>query len=47
MTADEVVDFFAPEQSTAEAVMGWLVDSGISPDRFALSANKQVNFVSQ
>jgi hypothetical protein len=42
MTADEVIDFFAPEQSTTEAVMQWIVESGISADRIALSANKQV-----
>jgi hypothetical protein len=42
MSADEVIDFFAPEQSTTEAVMQWIVESGISADRIALSANKQV-----
>ena len=42
MTAEEVVDFFAPHPSTTEAVMEWLVASGISADRFALSVNKQV-----
>jgi tripeptidyl-peptidase I len=42
MTANEVIDFFAPEQSTTEAVIEWLVESGISADRVALSANKQV-----
>jgi len=42
MTAEEVVDFFAPQQSTTDAVTEWLVSSGISPDRFALSVNKQV-----
>ncbi|TVY25147.1 Tripeptidyl-peptidase sed1 [Lachnellula hyalina] len=41
MTAEEVVDFFAPQQSTTDAVTEWLVSSGISPDRFALSVNKQ------
>ena len=43
MTPEEIVDFFAPEQSTTDAVMEWLVDSGISGDRVALSANKQVS----
>jgi hypothetical protein len=42
MTAEEVVDFFAPHQSTVDAVTEWLVESGISADRFAISANKQV-----
>jgi hypothetical protein len=42
MTPEEIVDFFAPEQSTIEAVKEWLVDSGISSDRVALSSNKQV-----
>jgi len=43
MSPEEVVDFFAPEQSTTEAVMEWLAESGISADRVALSTNKQVN----
>ena len=42
MTPEEVIDFFAPEQSTTDAVTGWLEESGISPSRFAISANKQV-----
>lgn len=42
MTAEQVVDYFAPHPSTAEVVMEWLVASGISADRFAISANKQV-----
>jgi tripeptidyl-peptidase-1 len=42
MTAEEVIDFFSPEESTTVAVMDWLVESGISADRFALSVNKQV-----
>jgi tripeptidyl-peptidase-1 len=42
MTAEEVVDFFSPHQSTIDAVMEWLISSGISADRFAISANKQV-----
>lgn len=48
MTAEEVVDFFAPHVSTTNAVTEWLVASGISSDRFAISANKQVlhNFLS-
>jgi tripeptidyl-peptidase-1 len=42
MTLEEVIDFFAPEQSTTDAVTKWLEESGISPSRFAISANKQV-----
>jgi hypothetical protein len=42
MTAEEVVDFFAPQPSTTNAVTEWLVASGIGADRFAISANKQV-----
>lgn len=42
MTADEVIDFFAPHESTSDAVMEWLVDSGIGEDRLAISVNKQV-----
>lgn len=42
MTPEEVVDFFAPEQFTTEAVIEWLAESGISADRVAVSANKQV-----
>jgi sulfur carrier protein ThiS len=42
MTVEEVVDFFAPHQSTVDAVTEWLAESGISADRFAISANKQV-----
>ncbi|CAG8978104.1 hypothetical protein HYALB_00000777 [Hymenoscyphus albidus] len=41
MTAEEIVDFFAPRQSTTDAVVEWLVASGITTDRFAISANKQ------
>jgi tripeptidyl-peptidase-1 len=42
MTAEEVVDFFAPEKSTTDAVMEWIVSSGISTERIGLSVNKQV-----
>lgn len=42
MTPEEVIDFFAPQSSTIDAVTEWLVESGISVDRFAISANKQV-----
>jgi tripeptidyl-peptidase-1 len=47
MTTEEVVEFFAPHQSTVDAVTEWLVESGISADRFAISANKQVLPLSQ
>jgi tripeptidyl-peptidase-1 len=42
MTAHEIIDFFAPEQSTTDAVTQWLVESGLSNDRFSISANKLV-----
>lgn len=42
MTPEEIVDFFAPEQSTTDTVLEWLAESGISADRVAVSANKQV-----
>lgn len=41
MTPDEVIDFFAPDQSTIDAVMDWIITSGISADRVGLSVNKQ------
>jgi len=44
MTPEEVVDFFAPHESTINAVSEWLASSGISEDRFSLSANRQVLF---
>ena len=47
MTTEEVVDFFAPHQSTVDAVTEWLIESGICADRFAISANKQVLSLSQ
>lgn len=42
MTAEEVIDFFAPRQSSIDAVMKWLASSGISAERCAPSVNKQV-----
>lgn len=42
MTAEEVIDFFAPHPSSVEAVMDWLVTSGIPAHRVSLSTNKQV-----
>lgn len=43
MTAEEVIDFFAPHPSTSDVVMDWIVSSGISPDRVTVSTNKQVS----
>jgi hypothetical protein len=42
MTAEEVIDFFAPHENSADAVLKWLEQSGISGDRVAVSVNKQV-----
>ncbi|CZR60665.1 related to Tripeptidyl-peptidase sed1 [Phialocephala subalpina] len=41
MTSEEIIDFFAPHESTVEVVTEWIVSSGISSDRVGLSANKQ------
>ncbi|UKZ74649.1 hypothetical protein TrVFT333_002319 [Trichoderma virens FT-333] len=41
MTAEEVIDFFAPAQSSVDAVIDWLVSSGIDRKRISQSANKQ------
>lgn len=42
MTAEEVIDFFAPHPSTTDAVIDWIISSGISADRVTISTNKQV-----
>lgn len=42
MTAGEVIDFFAPEQSSVDVVIDWLVSAGISRNRIGQSVNKQV-----
>ncbi|CAJ2505810.1 Uu.00g132040.m01.CDS01 [Anthostomella pinea] len=42
MTPEEVIDFFAPDPSSVDTVLDWLVASGISKDRIGLSVNKQV-----
>lgn len=42
MTAEEVIDFFAPEESSVNIVIDWLVSSGISRNRIGQSFNKQV-----
>ena len=39
-TPAEIVETFAPSPETISAVTNWLVDSGFSPDRLRLSANK-------
>ncbi|PSR88695.1 putative Tripeptidyl-peptidase sed1 [Coniella lustricola] len=41
MTAEEVIDFFAPSEESIGAVMNWLTESGIDAKRIGLSVNKQ------
>ncbi|KAH7038297.1 peptidase S8/S53 domain-containing protein [Microdochium trichocladiopsis] len=41
MTAEEVIDFFAPPQSLVDAVADWVSSAGISRERIGHSANKQ------
>lgn len=41
MTAEEVIDFFAPHESTSGVVLEWLAESGLSTDRLEISVNKQ------
>ncbi|EPE06600.1 alkaline serine protease [Ophiostoma piceae UAMH 11346] len=41
MSSKEVVDFFAPERATVDAVVAWVTSSGIDIERVSLSANKQ------
>lgn len=43
MTSEEVIEFFAPAQSSVDAVIDWLVSSGIGPSRISQSANKQAS----
>ena len=43
MTSEEVIEFFAPAQSSVDAVIDWLVSSGIDPSRISQSANKQAS----
>ncbi len=43
MTPEEVIDFFSPPQSTVDAVISWIVESGISRERIGHSTNKQVS----
>ena len=39
-TPEEIIEIFAPSNSTIEAVLSWLEDSGFSGDRLALTINK-------
>ncbi|KAI1352315.1 subtilisin-like protein [Xylaria sp. FL0043] len=41
MSTQEVIDFFAPDQSRVDVVKEWLQNAGISADRISVSANKQ------
>ncbi|KAI0869261.1 subtilisin-like protein [Hypoxylon argillaceum] len=41
MSSEEVIDFFAPHESSVDAVRNWLQGAGISADRITLSTNKQ------
>ncbi|CAN8102435.1 unnamed protein product [Discula destructiva] len=41
MSSEEVTDLFAPSQASVDAVMNWLMSSGISAERLSISANKQ------
>lgn len=43
MTSEEIIEFFAPAQSTVDAVLEWLIESGLNADRLEVSVNKQVN----
>lgn len=43
MTPTEVTEFFAPAQSSVDAVIDWLVSCGITPSRISQSANKQAS----
>ncbi|KAJ1323356.1 tripeptidyl-peptidase I [Microdochium nivale] len=41
MTAEEVIEFFAPSQALVDAVADWVSSSGISRERIGHSSNKQ------
>ncbi|RFU72704.1 alkaline serine protease [Trichoderma arundinaceum] len=41
MTSEEVINFFAPAQSSVDAVIDWLTSSGIERQRISQSVNKQ------
>lgn len=42
MTPEEVIDFFAPHETTVTTVIDWVVGSGIARERVSQSVNKQV-----
>lgn len=46
MTSEEIIDFFAPAQSSVDAVINWIVSSGIERQRISQSANKQASSLS-
>jgi tripeptidyl-peptidase I len=39
-TLEQVVEFFAPSQSTVSAITGWLTEEGIAEHQLQLSPNK-------
>lgn len=41
MSADQVIEMFAPADAAVEAVRDWLIDAGFDGDTISLSANKQ------
>jgi tripeptidyl-peptidase I len=41
MSPEEVIEFFAPHQSSVDIVIDWLVSSGIERHRVGQSVNKQ------
>lgn len=43
MTAEEVIDFFAPSNESVNAVIDWVASAGIDRARISLSANKQAS----
>jgi tripeptidyl-peptidase-1 len=45
MTAEEIIEFFAPHANASNRVTEWLVESGIAPDRLGISVNKQVTIL--
>lgn len=42
MSSDEVLAFFAPQTTSVDAVLDWIISSGIPRDSVTQSANKQV-----
>ncbi|KAI1760631.1 subtilisin-like protein [Hypoxylon sp. FL1150] len=41
LSAEEVVEFFAPAEASLNAIKDWLVEAGISSDAISQSSNKQ------